>query len=159
MRERQDRLQRYWVPYHTALSQEIDRLRGLHEHVLIWEAHSIKSVVSRLFEGRLPDLNLGTHQGASCVSTVRSALEATLDRWSDRYTSAMNGRFKGGYITRQYGAPNEGVHTVQLELSQATYLEDESALVPLWNDRYADDARAVIIDLIKGAMSGLSYVF
>jgi N-formylglutamate deformylase len=119
------RVEQYWRPYHDTLAQELARLRGEFGRVLLWEGHSIRSVVPFLFEGRLPDFNLGTAGGNSCDPALQARLEAVLAAQHD-YSWVANGRFKGGYITRQYGRPSEGVDAVQLELAQSTYM-DESA--------------------------------
>jgi N-formylglutamate deformylase len=119
------RVETYWRPYHDTLAQELARLRGEFGRVLLWEGHSIRSVVPFLFEGRLPDFNLGTAGGSSCDPALQARLEAVLAAQRD-YTWVANGRFKGGYITRRYGRPSEGVDAVQLELAQSTYM-DESA--------------------------------
>lgn len=119
------RVERYWRPYHEALAQELARLRDAHGRVLLWEGHSIRSVVPFLFEGRLPDLNLGTAAGASCAPALQARLEAVLGAQQD-YTWIANGRFKGGHITRHYGRPAEGVDAVQLELAQCTYMDEAS---------------------------------
>lgn len=117
------RVQRYWRPYHTALHGEIDRIRAAHGRVVLWEGHSIKGELPFLFEGRLPDLNLGTANGASCSPQLQSRLEALLSAQGD-YDFAVNGRFKGGHITRHYGKPASGVDAVQLELSQRNYMDE-----------------------------------
>lgn len=122
--EVQQRLATYWQPYHRALQAEAERLKTAHGHAIIFEAHSIASVVPRFFDGRLPDLNLGTADGKSCSPALTAALESVLA--GSTYSWVVNGRFKGGYITRAYGQPAEGMHTVQLELSQATYLDEDS---------------------------------
>ena len=119
------RVEQYWRPYHDTLAQELARLRGEFGRVLLWEGHSIRSVVPFLFEGRLPDLNLGTAGGNSCDPALQARLEAVLAAQRD-YSWVANGRFKGGYITRRYGRPSDGVDAVQLELAQSTYM-DESA--------------------------------
>ncbi|WP_176693124.1 N-formylglutamate deformylase [Arenimonas terrae] len=119
------RVEQYWRPYHDTLVRELARLRGEFGRVLLWEGHSIRSVVPFLFEGRLPDFNLGTAGGNSCAPALQARLEAVLAAQQD-YSWVANGRFKGGYITRQYGRPSEGVDAVQLELAQSTYM-DESA--------------------------------
>jgi N-formylglutamate deformylase len=113
----------YWKPYHAALASELAALKAKHGKVLLWEAHSIRSRVPRFFEGRLPDFNFGTSNGASAAAGVADELAAIVERHGD-YTAVANGRFKGGYITRQYGQPEQGVHAVQLELSQITYMEE-----------------------------------
>lgn len=114
---------RYWQPYHDALAQELAALKAAHGKVLLWEAHSIRSHVPRFFEGRLPDFNFGTADGASAAPGMAEALTECVTRHGG-YTSVANGRFKGGYITRHYGKPDAGVHAVQLELSQITYMRE-----------------------------------
>jgi N-formylglutamate deformylase len=123
--EVQERLQRYWRPYHDRLSAELWALRAHHGIALLFEAHTIRSRVPRLFEGRLPDINLGTADGRSCASDLAALLIETAGE-AEAYSSVLNGRFKGGYITRQYGRPAEGVHAVQLELAQFTYMDEDA---------------------------------
>ena len=120
------RIDHYWRPYHAALREELDRLRAAHGRVLLWEGHSIRgSSLPFLFEGRLPDLNLGTANGASCSPDVQARIEAVLAAQDD-YDWVANGRFKGGHITRHYGAPANGIDAVQLEISQRTYMDEDS---------------------------------
>ncbi len=118
------RIENYWQPYHQALQGEIERIKAEHGYVIVFEAHSIASEVPRFFEGSLPDLNLGTVGGQSCAPELQAAAEAILK--SSTYSMVSNARFQGGYITRAYGKPSEGVHSLQLELSQATYLAEDS---------------------------------
>ncbi len=115
------RLAAYWRPYHQVLATEIERLKREHGYALLYDAHSIGSEVPRFFEGTLPDLNIGTGGGGSAepALTIRLAL---LCQDSHDYETAVNGRFKGGYITRHYGDPANAVHAVQMELSQRTYM-------------------------------------
>ncbi|AHI73776.1 N-formylglutamate deformylase [Burkholderia thailandensis] len=117
------RRERYWVPYHDALAGELQRLTDAYGRALLWEAHSIRSHVPRFFDGRLPDFNFGTSNGASAAPGLADKLAALVERHGG-YTSIANGRFKGGYITRHYGAPERGVQAVQLELVQATYMDE-----------------------------------
>ena len=119
------RVERYWRPYHDALQEELQRLRRAHGRVVLWEGHSIRSVLPFLFEGRLPDLNLGTAAGASCTPQTQARLEAVLAAQSD-YTWVANGRFKGGYITRNYGQPAQGVEAIQLEIAQLCYMDEDA---------------------------------
>ena len=119
------RVERYWRPYHALLADELARLRAAHGRVLLWEGHSIRAQVPFLFEGVLPDLNLGTSSGASCTPALQARLEAVLSAQRD-YSWVANGRFKGGYITRHYGRPAEGVEAVQLELAQKNYMDEDS---------------------------------
>ena len=113
----------YWQPYHDALRAELARLRALHGSVVLWDAHSIASVMPRFFEGKLPDLNLGTADGKSCAPALQAAVEAAMAEQTE-FTHVSNGRFKGGYITRHYGQPGLGVHALQLEMCQSTYMDE-----------------------------------
>ncbi|MEP6899373.1 MAG: N-formylglutamate deformylase [Rhodanobacter sp.] len=123
--EIRQRIDGYWQPYHQALAQELVRLCDEHGRVVLWEGHSIRSRVPLLFEGRLPDFNLGTAAGASCSVGLQSRLSDCLDSQS-LFNFAINGRFKGGYITRQYGRADADVQAVQLELVQLNYMDEES---------------------------------
>lgn len=115
------RLQRYWRPYHDALAALIAECVQRHGHCLLWDAHSIHSTVPGLFDGRLPDLNVGTADGHSCSSDLTARLIDALAS-QQQFSFVVNGRFKGGYITRHYGKPQSGVEAVQLEIAQAAYL-------------------------------------
>lgn len=117
------RTEQYWEPYHNALRVELERLHGTHGHVSLFDGHSIKSELPWLFEGRLPDLNLGTAGGDSCAPTLRSALARVLTG-QDRFTHVVDGRFKGGHITRGYGRPDQGVHAIQLEMCWSCYMQE-----------------------------------
>lgn len=129
------RVERYWQPYHAALRAELERLRALHGHVVLWEAHSICSVLPRFFAGRLPDLNLGTADGHACVPAVQAAVETAMNAQRE-FSHVSNGRFKGGHITRHYGVPERGIHALQLEMCQCTYM-DETAPFAYRPDRAA----------------------
>lgn len=120
--ERQRRVRMYWQPYHDALAAELKRLRDAHANVLLWEAHSIASVLPRLFDGKLPDLNIGTQDGRTADSRVQSGAERAAA--ASGFTWIANGRFKGGYITRHFGAPQNGIHAIQLEMCQSTYMNE-----------------------------------
>ena len=117
------RRQLYWQPYHDALQAELERLRERFGHVVLFEGHSIQSKLPWLFEGRLPDLNLGTADGESCAPSLRAMMQRVLKAQS-RYTHVTDGRFKGGYITRRYGQPFHHVHAVQLEKCQHLYMDE-----------------------------------
>jgi N-formylglutamate deformylase len=113
----------WWQPYHGALQGELARLRAEHGHAVLFDGHSIKSALPWLFEGTLPALNLGTVDGASCAPALRDALAGVLAA-QDRYSHVVDGRFKGGYITRHYGRPAQQVHAVQLEMTWACYMDE-----------------------------------
>ena len=112
-----------WQPYHAQLAQELARIKAQHGVAALWDAHSIRSVLPRFFEGRLPDLNLGTANGASCDPELAEQLLA-IGKQATGYTAVLNGRFKGGHITRQYGNPAQGIHAVQLEMTQSSYMQE-----------------------------------
>ncbi|MEO7404560.1 MAG: N-formylglutamate deformylase, partial [Burkholderiales bacterium] len=112
----------YWQPYHDHLRTTLDAIRAKHGYALLWEAHSIKSVLPRYFPGRLADLNLGTGGGKSAGAGLGKALLAVGLR--SPYSAVLDGRFKGGYITRHFGQPATRIHAVQLELSWATYMDE-----------------------------------
>ena len=124
--EVRSRIERCWRPYHAALREELDRMRAAHGRVVLWEGHSIRGGgLPFLFEGRLPDLNLGTANGASCSAALQARIEATLASQPD-YDWVANGRFKGGHITRHYADPGNRIEAIQLEISQRTYMDEES---------------------------------
>ncbi len=114
-----------WKPYHRRLAREIERVRAERRVAILWDAHSIVSECPRLFEGRLAEFNLGTADGAACEPALASELVAALRRHAPR-TAVLDGRFKGGFITRHYGAPAAGVHAIQLEMAQACYMDETS---------------------------------
>ncbi|GAB4191805.1 MAG: N-formylglutamate deformylase [Thalassobaculales bacterium] len=118
------RLKTYWQPYHDKLQETLDDLVERFGIALLFDAHSIRSVVPRFFEGRLPDLNLGTASGAACAPELRELMAGICAAAAPAYSHAVDGRFKGGHITRCYGQPGLGVHAVQLELAQATYMDE-----------------------------------
>ena len=135
------RVETYWRPYHAALAAELARIKAVHGRAVLWEGHSIRSVVPFLFDGRLPDFNLGTANGESCSAGLQQRLAGVLERQGS-YSFVVNGRFKGGYITRHYGRPVEGIDAVQLELAQANYM-DEATFV------YAEDRASGVQQLIR----------
>jgi N-formylglutamate deformylase len=119
------RVRMYWQPYHDALAAELARLRAQHGRVVLWDAHSIRSEVPMFFAGRLPDFNLGTADGRSATMALQQRLGDVLAS-QDHFTHVVNGRFKGGHITRHYGKPESGIEAVQLELAQVNYMNEDS---------------------------------
>ncbi len=119
-------------PYHAALAAELDRMRAIHGFAILWDCHSIRSEIPFLFDGRLPDLNIGTNGGASCAPDLEGMVAAACGVPLERtpFTAVLNGRFKGGWTTRHYGRPTEGLHAIQMEIAQAAYLAAET---PPWN--------------------------
>jgi N-formylglutamate amidohydrolase len=123
--EQAERIERYWQPYHDHLRETLERLRERHGHAVLFDVHSIRSTVPRLFEGRLPDLNLGTYEGRSCASALQEEVAGTL-AGAEGFSTVVNGRFKGGHITRHYGRPEQGIHALQIEIAQACYMDEAS---------------------------------
>ena len=118
-----ERREAIWQPYHAQLAQELARMKAEHGVAALWDAHSIRSVLPRFFEGRLTDLNLGTANGASCSPVLAKQL-LTIGQAAAGYTAVLYGRFTGGYITRQHGNPTHGIHAVQLEMTQCSYMQE-----------------------------------
>ena len=135
----------YFSPYHAKLAAEIERVRTLHGYAILLDCHSIRSRVPRFFAGQLPDLNLGTANGASCAPGVQGAASIVL-AGAGAFTSVVNGRFKGGYVTRHYGQPARGIHALQLEIAQACYM-DEAPPYP-WDPPRAAPLVAVLEQLV-----------
>jgi N-formylglutamate deformylase len=121
-----ERKETYHAPYHQALERELDRVRKVYGFAILYDCHSIRSRIPFLFDGTLPDFNIGTNNGATCSPKIEAAVE-NICATADGYTSILNGRFKGGWTTRHYGRPSEGLHAVQMELAQSTYLATEAA--------------------------------
>lgn len=149
-----ERRETYWQPYHQALQAELARLRTRHPKVALWDAHSIRSRVPRFFDGQLPDLNLGTNNGLSCDPALAAQLLAQCQQRGE-FSAVLNGRFKGGYITRQYGQPDAGIHAIQLEMAQCCYMQEQLPFAYL-------EARAVrvqpvlrqLLQIVLTAMAG-----
>ena len=119
------RLAEFHAPYHAVLAAEIERVKAIHGIAVLYDCHSIRSDIPFLFEGLLPDFNIGTAGGATCDPTIQNAaVDVALN--AEGYTSILNGRFKGGWTTRHYGKPDTGVHAIQMELAQSTHLATET---------------------------------
>jgi N-formylglutamate deformylase len=153
--EIEDRRARFHAPYHAALASELARVRARHGVAVLYDCHSIRSRIPFLFEGRLPDLNIGTNEGRTCAPAMEAAVAC---RCADAqgYTSVLNGRFKGGWSTRHYGRPETGVHAIQMELAQSTHLAAEAPPFA-WDDgkaaRLRPHLRAVLETLADIALS------
>jgi N-formylglutamate deformylase len=121
--EVQRRIAIYWRPYHDALAGELARLKAEHGRAFLFDGHSIQAELPWLFEGRLPDLNLGTADGTSCAASLRDRFATVLGS-QKTFSQVVDGRFKGGWITRHYGRPGDGVHAVQMEMCWHCYLSE-----------------------------------
>jgi len=124
----------YFAPYHAALVQELARLRGLHKRVVLYDCHSIRSVIPRLFGRELPVFNIGTNEGKACGSGLAGRIAAICA--ASPWSHVVDGRFKGGWITRTHGRPRDGIHAVQMELAMRAYLRDEGE-EPAWDVEFA----------------------
>lgn len=150
------RRETYFEPYHRALADEIVRLRNIHPLVVLYDCHSIRSVIPRLFEGELPIFNIGTNSGVACADDLVDEIEFICGR--SPFSAVTNGRFKGGYITRQHGRPAAGVHAVQMELACRGYMRepigavDEATWPVVYDPRYAAGIRSVLIDILHACL-------
>lgn len=142
--ERAARVERYWQPYHDKVRDTLDALHAQFGYALLWDAHSIPSRVPRLFEGELPELNLGSNDDASCsVAAARAVMDVA--EASD-YTAVQNGRFKGGFITRHYGEPGRGYHALQLEIAQRAYMDEDAVR---FDEEKAGRLRGTLTDMLN----------
>jgi N-formylglutamate deformylase len=145
--EIQRRVATYWQPYHQALAAELQRLRATHGHAVLFDAHSIKSELPWLFPGTLPHMNIGTVGGSSCAPGLRAQIGALMAAQGS-YSHVLDGRFKGGHITREHGRPADGVHAVQLEMCWRAYMDEEPRA---WNDATA----AAVTPLLRQLLTTL----
>lgn len=138
----------FWEPYHTQLAETLRQIRAKHGYAILFDAHSIRSRVPRFFEGDLPDLNFGTNDGRSAnAALVEHALRVAHE---SPYRTVLNGRFKGGYITRYYGQPDDHIHAIQLEIAQKTYMDEAPPFA--YRDDLADKLRAVLMTILKSLL-------
>ncbi|WP_157019040.1 N-formylglutamate deformylase [Mesorhizobium xinjiangense] len=147
--DRTARIADFWQPYHAALAAEIERIRSAHGFCLLLDVHSIRSRVPRLFEGRLPDLNLGTNSGASCARPLSDSAFEALE--ASCFSAVRDGRFKGGFITRHYGEPARNVHALQIEIAQDCYMLEESpwTYLPEKADRLKQALAALVAAMVE----------
>ncbi|WP_424830169.1 N-formylglutamate deformylase [Ruegeria sp.] len=116
----------FHAPYHAALEAELARVKAIHGFAVLYDCHSIRSHIPFLFDGVLPDFNIGTNLGTTCHARVEKTVVDICEA-AEGYSTVLNGRFKGGWTTRQYGRPADGIHAIQMELAQSTYLSAETA--------------------------------
>jgi N-formylglutamate deformylase len=143
------RRDRYWRPYHDALRAALDAAVEAHGFALLWDAHSISAVVPKLFEGVLPDLNMGTADGEACGAEARAAAFGVCR--ASGFSAVLDGRFKGGFITRNYGAPARGVHAIQMELAKTTHLGPDNRI----DETRAARLRPVLESAMEAALDAL----
>ena len=145
------RREAYFAPYHKALGSEIERLRGRHGTVVLYDAHSIRSLVPRLFDGPLPNFNIGTNGGVTCAPALAQAVEAVCD--GTQFSRVTNGRFKGGWTTRHYGRLGDGVHAIQMELACRGYMDEPAVPSPSnWPPPYDPERAAPMRAALTGVL-------
>jgi N-formylglutamate deformylase len=151
------RRETYYVPYHAALVSEIKRLRARYARIVLYDCHSIRSRIPRLFAGELPNFNLGTHSGRSCAAALTKELQSVCS--ATPYSHVTDGRFKGGYITRHYGRPEDGVHAIQMELACRGYMREEPGPVtpgswpPDYDERAAAPMREALQEILAACLA------
>jgi formiminoglutamase len=153
--EIRSRRARYFGPYHEAIDDEIARLKAQHESVILYDCHSIRSVIPRLFPDTLPNFNIGTNDGRSCSADIAERV-IKICRADQKFTSVVNGRFKGGWITRHHGRPEQGVHAIQMELACRGYMREPEIPAPdNWPPPYDQDYAAPLRERIKNIIESL----
>ncbi len=145
--ENEARRASYHAPYHAALAAELERVRAQHGVAILYDCHSIRSHIPFLFEGRLPDFNIGTNGGTTCAPQIEAAVQGICAQ-AKGFTSVPNGRFKGGWTTRHYGEPGSGIHAVQMELAQSTHLASETSPFA-YDPGKADRLRPILRDILE----------
>ncbi|WP_034157484.1 N-formylglutamate deformylase [Sphingomonas sp. ERG5] len=146
----------WFDPYHAALAGEVARLRTTHPTIVFYDAHSIRSRIPRLFEGELPQFNIGTNDGTTCAPELAAAVAAICA--ASGHSHILNGRFKGGWTTRHYSRPNEGVHTIQMELAIRGYMPEPDAPTPAnwptpFDPDFAAPLAATLTDILKACLA------
>ena len=151
--EIQQRQQQYHLPYHDALAKQLQRIHQRHGYAILYDCHSIRSLVPYLFEGRLPDFNIGSNSGNSCDPAIEAAVHQQCITAGD-YSTVLNGRFKGGWTTRHYGKPQNGYHAIQMELAQCNYMSEQ----PPWSyeDARADKLRVILRGILATLATSLT---
>jgi formiminoglutamase len=150
--EIEDRIRRYHQPYHDALRAQLERIHQRYGFAILYDCHSIRSLVPYLFDGRLPDFNIGSNCGQSCGPAIETAVRDPCEDTRD-YTSVTNGRFKGGWTTRHYGKPESGIHAIQMELAQRNYMLEQAP----WN--YDSSKAGRLRAILAAILHNLTRVF
>ena len=144
-----ERQQQYHAPYHNALREQLQRIHQKHGYVVLYDCHSIRSLVPYLFDGKLPDFNIGTNSGQSCDSEIEAVVENICARQT-KYSHVLNGRFKGGWTTRHYGKPQAGYHAIQMELAQCNYMQEKAPW--RYDASKADKLRLSLRSILQGIL-------
>jgi formiminoglutamase len=147
--EIRNRQQQFHQPYHDSLREQFERVHQKHGYAILYDCHSIRSHVPYLFDGKLPDFNIGTNSGQSCNSQIESIVENVCARQS-KYSYVVNGRFKGGWTTRHYGNPQSGYHSIQMELAQCNYMHEKAPWS--YDAKKAEKLRVPLRDILQAIL-------
>ncbi len=151
--EIQQRQKQYHQPYHDALAEQLERIHQRHGYAILYDCHSIRSLVPFLFEGKLPDFNIGSNSGNSCDPLIENAVHQQCIA-AGEYSTVLNGRFKGGWTTRHYGQPQQGYHAIQMELAQCNYMHEQPPWI--YEDARADKLRIVLRGILADLDASLA---
>jgi len=151
--EIQQRQKQYHQPYHDALAEQLERIHQRHGYAILYDCHSIRSLVPFLFEGKLPDFNIGSNSGNSCDPLIENAVHQQCIA-AGEYSTVLNGRFKGGWTTRHYGKPQQGYHAIQMELAQCNYMHEQPPWI--YEDARADKLRIVLRGILADLDASLA---
>jgi len=144
-----ERLRQYHTPYHDALREQLERVHQKHGYVVLYDCHSIRSQVPYLFDGKLPDFNIGTNCGQSCAAEIETVVVNICARQA-QFSHVDNGRFKGGWTTRRYGNPQNGFHAIQMELAQCNYMQEKAPWI--YDDKKAEELRVALRSILKAIL-------
>ncbi len=136
----------YHQPYHEALKEQLARIHQRHGYAILYDCHSIRSMVPYLFDGKLPDFNIGSNSGKSCAAVLEQAVQRHCDA-ATGFSNVLNGRFKGGWTTRHYGRPTQGCHAIQMELAQCNYMQEKAPWT--YDDVGAGKLRVILGGILK----------
>ncbi len=148
--EIEERRQTWHQPYHDAIAEQLERIHQRHGFAILYDCHSIRSRIPFLFDGRLPDFNIGSNSGASCAAALEHAVAETCAAARD-YSHVINGRFKGGWTTRHYGDPASGIHAIQMELAQSTYMQESAPWT--YDTVKADTLRVILAAVLRNLIA------
>ena len=116
------RIEQFYKPYHRALRRLINKAHRAFGTVVVVDCHSMPSVGVSREEPRRPDIVIGDRYGTSCAPMLADTVEETMSRLG--YSVGRNKPYAGGFITEHYGNPASGLHTIQLELNRAVYMDE-----------------------------------
>ena len=116
------RIEALYKPYHRALRRLINKAHQAFGTVVVVDCHSMPSIGVSRDEPRRPDVVIGDRYGTSCAPMLADMIEETMGRLG--YSVGRNKPYAGGFITEHYGNPASGLHSVQLELNRAIYMDE-----------------------------------